>query len=112
MATWEEFCKSVNKFTNKASAKISDLADTASLKLKLTKTEAKLSEAYEDFGRLTYKQLQNESDCEEKAKELIAAIDELNLTSQYIKNILKTKKEAKEEEKEEAKEEKSNTEEK
>lgn len=112
MATWEEFCKSVNKFTNKATAKISDIADTASLRLKLTQTEAKLSEAYEDLGRLTYKQLRNEFEGESKAKEIIAAIDELDLTVQYIKNILKTKKEAKEDDAKEAEAEKEASEEK
>ncbi len=88
MAAWKEFCDDVNKLANKATAKISDAADTASLHIKLSKAKADLSEAYEALGRLVYINDGNIEHIEEMTKE----IDELELAVKKIEEILKTKK--------------------
>ena len=102
MATWQEFCDSVTKITNKAIAKTSDLADSASMRIKLTQKEAVLAEVYEQFGKLTYKQIKSGEKNEEKAAELIEKIDALCVEIASIKADIQAKKDAKDAEKEEA----------
>ena len=102
MATWQEFCDSVTKITNKAIAKTSDLADSASMRIKLTQKEATLAELYEQFGKLSYKQIKSGEKNEEKTNELIGKIDTLCAEIASIKADIQAKKDAKDAEKEEA----------
>ena len=95
MATWQEFCDSVTKLTNKAIVKTGELADSASLHLKLAQKEATLAELYEQFGKLTYKQIKQGDSTEEKATELIEKLDALCAEISAIKAEIQAKKDAK-----------------
>ena len=101
MATWQEFCDSVTKLTNKAIVKTGELADSASLHLKLAQKEAALAELYEQFGKLTYKQIKQGDSTEEKATELIEKLDALYAEISAIKAEIQAKKESKKSENDE-----------
>ena len=82
MANKKEFNKrlegllsSVKKVTKKAANKTMELADAASLNIKLQGLNVKLSEKFEELGRLSYKKLEGigEISAEENA---IAPIDD------------------------------------
>ena len=92
MPTWEEFCNGLKKITNKVIVKTEELADTASLHLKLAQKEANLSELYEEFGKLTYDQIKQENSNEEKAEDLIKKLDTLTAEISVIKTEIQSKK--------------------
>ena len=52
------FIRSVKKATKKAANKTMELADVASLNIKLQALNVKLSEKFEELGRLSYKKLE------------------------------------------------------
>ena len=52
--TWNDFCKSVDRFAKKANRKIGELTDTAAIKLKISAKKGELDEEYGKLGRLTY----------------------------------------------------------
>ena len=54
----DSFFASVKKATKKAANKTMELADTASLNIKLQGLNVKLSEKFETLGRLSYKKLE------------------------------------------------------
>jgi flagellar hook-associated protein FlgK len=54
----DSFLASVKKATKKAANKTMELADAASLNLKLQGLNVKLSEKFEQLGRLSYKKLE------------------------------------------------------
>ena len=94
MASWNELREDVSSLANKAIKKTEELADSASLRIKVKVTETKLKGAYEKLGRLTYKQLRSGISQAEKISEAIATIDSLRdeLTS-YKVRLEKTNKE-------------------
>lgn len=61
MSKWSDFCTTVGKYANRAVKKTEELADTASVHIKLKNLEVKLCEEYEKLGRLAYKKLKDES---------------------------------------------------
>lgn len=54
----ESFIRSAKKATKKAAHKTMELADVASLNIKLQTLNVKLSEKFEELGRLSYKKLE------------------------------------------------------
>ncbi len=103
MANWNDIKAGVGKAANKTMKKAGEIADSASLKFKLTTQKAKLSDRFERLGRLTYKQLKTETSYAEDIATVISEIDELR---ESIKEI-KAKIEAAKEERARAKEEKA-----
>ena len=69
-----EFIKSAKKATKKAASTTMELADIASLNLKLQGQSVKLSEKYEKLGKLSYDKLANEADNAEKIAAVVAEI--------------------------------------
>ena len=101
------FFASVRKATQKAANKTMELADTASLNIKLQGLNVKLSERFEALGRLSYKKLEGigeistEAPAEEAADDTVdkiaATVDEINKLYEEIsclKAEIKAQKEA------------------
>ena len=97
MASWNEIRDDVTRVANKAIKKTGELADSASLHIKLKVSEAKLSKAYEKLGKLTYKQLKSGDSQAEKISEAMATIDSLRADAKTIKIKLEEAKAAREE---------------
>lgn len=95
MASWNEIRDDVSRVANKAIKKTEELADSASVHIKLKLTEKKLSSAYERLGRLTYKQLKSGESQAEKISEAIATVDSLrDELASYRKKLEEMKKES------------------
>ena len=101
------FFASVKKATKKAANKTMELADAASLSIKLQGLNVKLSERFETLGRLSYKKLEGigeistEAPAEEAADDTVdkiaAVVDEINKLYEEIsclKAEIKAQKEA------------------
>ena len=84
-----EFIKSAKKATKKAANTTMELADIASLNLKLQGQSVKLSEKYEKLGKLSYDKLSNDADNAEKiatvVEEISAMIEQIENTKAEIK---------------------------
>ena len=76
MSKWNDFCTTVGKYANRAVKKTEELADTASLHIKLKGVDVKLCEEYEKLGRLAYKKLKDESFS--GAEEIAACMDTID----------------------------------
>ena len=98
MASWNEFREDVSKVASKAVKKTGELADSASIHIKLKLIEARLNSAYEKLGRLTYKQLKAGESQAEKISESMATIDSLRADYKTLKLKLEEIKEAKQKE--------------
>ena len=85
MANWNEIRSDVKVAANKAIKKTGELADTASIHLKIKMAEVRLSAAYEKLGKLTYKQLKTETSQTEAISETIATIDSLRADVKTLK---------------------------
>ena len=92
MATWEEFCDSVKKFAQKVAVKTEEIADTASLQLKLAQKEGELSDLYEKLGKLTYTQITDGGESAYHAEEIIAKLDAITSDIAALKAELEAKK--------------------
>jgi len=77
MANWKQVRYGVGRATGKAIQKTGEIADMASLYLKLKNLNLQLNERYETLGKLTYKQLKTETSQAEKIAEVIKDIDQL-----------------------------------
>ena len=101
MSSFNEFCDGAKRFARKAAKKTGEVAQSASLRLKLEGVKNKLCANYEKLGRLTYKQLKSGNSQAQKIAEVIAAIDSLRLNETDLKNQIdalgKEKEEAKQE---------------
>ena len=88
--------KSAKKVTKKAANTTIELADMASLNLKLQGQSVKLSEKYEALGKLSYDKLANEADNADKIASLVEeigkAIEEIENTKAEIKAKKKARK--------------------
>lgn len=104
MATWEDIKIKLSRTANKSLRKAGELADTASLHIKLKTVAAKLSDKYEKLGRLTYRQLKSSRSEAEAIAKLIEEIDALRAEALAIKTQIEEEKKAREEK---AKEEKA-----
>ncbi len=52
--SWDDFCKSVDRFAKKANRKIEELSEAAAVKLKISAKKGELEEAYTKLGKLTF----------------------------------------------------------
>ncbi len=111
MANWEQVKNHVKSAASKAMKTTEELADSASMQVKLKSLESKRDKKYTELGRLTYRQIKTE---ESMAGKISPIIEELDQIREQIKEqtalIEQTKKDRKEAKKA-AKEEKKNTEE-
>lgn len=89
-----DFIKSAKKVTKKAASTTMELADIASLKVKLQGQMVKLSEKFEELGRLSYGKLANDEDNTEKIAAAVAEIDALKNKIEDTKAEIKAKKRA------------------
>ena len=99
MSSWNEFCDDARRFANKAAKKTGELAHSATLRVKLEATKAKLSGRFETLGRLTYKQLISGETQAEKISEVISDIEKLREEEKELKKQIseaKKKEEAEE----------------
>ena len=97
MATnWNDIKTGVGRAANKTVRKAGELADTASLHLKLKALNARLCDKFERLGRLTYKQIKTEISHAEEIASVIEDIDHLREEIKLLKEkIEKLKKERK-----------------
>lgn len=77
MANWEEIRETVGRAANQALKKTEELADSASMRVKLKAMESKLEKAYATLGKNTYRQLKTEESRAEEIAKTIEEIDEL-----------------------------------
>ena len=87
-----DFIKGAKKVTKKAASTTMELADIASLNVKLQGQKVKLSEKFEELGRLSYGKLANDEDNAEKIASAVAAIDQLKEAIEDIKAEITAKK--------------------
>ena len=80
---FNEFIKSAKKVTKKAASTTMELADIASLNLKLQGQSVKLSEKYEKLGKLSYDKLAGEAD---NAEKIAATVEEISKMIEEIEN--------------------------
>ena len=103
----DSFLSSVKKATKKAANKTMELADAASLNIKLQGLNVKLSEKFETLGRLSYKKLEGigeistdapaEETADNTVDKIAATVDEINKLYEEIsclKAEIKAQKEA------------------
>lgn len=78
MSGWNEFKADASKLASKVAVKTGEIADAATLQLKLQGLKLKLCEEYEKLGRLTYKAAKRtEEDEVVDASSQIAQIDSI-----------------------------------
>ncbi len=99
MSSFNDFCADAKRLAGKAAKKTCELANSASLHLKLEGVKNKLSANYEKLGRLTYKQLKSGESEAKKISEVIEVIDSLRADETDLKGQIDAlKKENKDEE--------------
>lgn len=109
MANWNEFLSSAKKAFNKAAVKVNGFADSAADTIKIESIKLKLSEKYEQLGRLVYNEMKaeagnpNAEKVAEKAAEIDALHDQIN-SLKARKNKRKSEKAEAKAQPEEAKE--------
>ena len=101
---FDAFMKTAKKATKKAANKTMELADIASLNLKLQSLNVKLSEKFEHLGTLSYKKLSGVGEISDEAEptadttvdeiaETVEAIDKLYDEISRLKAEIKARKE-------------------
>ena len=101
---FDAFMKTAQKATKKAANKTMELADLASLNLKLQSLNVKLSEKFEYLGKLSYKKLSGIGEISDGSEptadttvdeiaETVEAIDKLHDEISRLKVEIKVKKE-------------------
>ena len=96
MSNWRDIRHSMRKIASKAVSKTGDLTDTASLHVKLARKEAFLTDLYEQFGRVAYKQIKSGNDDGQKVKILVEKIDVVRAEIYAITKAIEDKKMLKE----------------
>ena len=87
MANWEEIRTSVGHAASTTVKKTEEIAQTASMHMKLARLMSKRDEQFEKLGKLTYKQLKTDESYAEQIAAVISQIDTLG--SQIIKQKAK-----------------------
>ena len=106
MSNWNDIRKQAGKTANKAIKRTGELAENAKKYMKLKVLDAKLSAHYEALGRLTYKQIKNGEQLEEKISESIESIDKLRTEWKALNDEIEADKKRRADEKKEKKEQK------
>ena len=114
--TWNEFRNQAKNVAGRAADRINQSASIASLQLKLSSNERKLSAAYEALGKIAYKHFTEEQDTDvQKVTNAVEAVNaiqaEIKSLKTQIEQLKKQGEEKKEEKKEDGDEEKEETEE-
>ncbi len=84
MANWSTVRTSVGRAASKAIHKTGEVADTASLYVKLKSAEAKLDGYYTALGKLTFKQLESG---ESQAEKIAPVVDKIRATQAKIRDL-------------------------
>lgn len=98
--TWNEFRAQAKNVAGRAESKIKQSANIATLQIKLTSTERRLSAAYEALGKIAYKHFTEES--ENDVGKVTTAVENVQAIQLDIKSLkaqieqLKKQDEAKE----------------
>ena len=74
---WEQFCAKAKKTASTVVKKTGEMADLASMQLKLKKLESKRDEQYKNLGRSTYRQLKTGESLAEKIAPVLDDLDDL-----------------------------------
>ncbi len=77
MADWKKIRESVGRAAEKAIQKTGEVADMASMHVKLKSYEAKRNAKYQELGKLTYRQLKSGESQAEKIAPVVESLDEL-----------------------------------
>ncbi len=95
MASWNEIKKSIGNIADKTANKTRDLADTASLKIKIANKEADRDVQYKALGKLAYAKLRNieVKDPEALTENISSTLDKLDVILKELSE-LKTEEEA------------------
>lgn len=88
------FICTAKKATKKAANTTMELADIAALKVKLQAYNVKLSEKFEELGRLSYAKLANEEDNADRIAAAVEAIDRIKNLIEDVKAEIAVKKAA------------------
>ena len=83
MANWEEIRANVSHAASTTVKKTEEIAQTASMHMKLARLMSKRDDQFEKLGKLTYKQLKTDESYAEQIAAVISQID--TLSSQIIK---------------------------
>ena len=94
MSKWNDFCESVSKTTKKTADKTKNIANLASLRMKLNKLEVKVSEEYDSLGRIYYLQEVGKVDNREAIALQLRCISDINKQINAVKGEIREKKEA------------------
>ncbi len=89
MSSWNEFKTDASKVASKVAIKTGEIADTATMHIKLQTLKLRLCEEYEKLGRLTYKSAKTDEITD--PAEQIAKIDALRDEIQHIKDEIQSK---------------------
>ncbi|MBQ8448773.1 MAG: hypothetical protein IJX27_07580 [Clostridia bacterium] len=92
MASWNEFVSGAKKTFNKAAVKVGEVADNAAESLKIESLKIKLSERYEELGRIVYEEVKSEKTNAARVGEKAAEIDALLAQIEELKAKKKNKK--------------------
>lgn len=98
MSSWDEFISSAKKAFSKAAVKVNDLADTAADSIKIESLKLKLSQKYEELGKIVYNEMKSSTDdsSAEKAADKAAEIDAINSEIEALKAKKEKKRSASE----------------
>ena len=83
--TWNEFRAQAKNVAGRAESKIKQSASIASLQIKLTSTERRLSAAYEALGKISYKHFTEENDTD--VAKVTAAVENVQAIQLEIKSL-------------------------
>lgn len=111
MSDWSEIKKKINSTTKKIAKKTTEVADTASKHIKLKSLDGKLSDKYEELGRIYYKQLNGAEVEISKIDAILSEINALKYEKKALKAEIQADKERRAEEKNRATEEQAQSEE-
>ena len=77
MARMNEFFTNVKKGLNKLGNKVEKVADSTSIRIKMTAIDSKLDDLFTEFGKLTYESMKNgvTEDGQKRLETLLAMID-------------------------------------
>ena len=89
MANWNEFLSAAKKTFNKAAVKVNDFADCAAESIKIEALKIKLSEKYEELGRVVYEEMRAEKADAEKVGEKAAEVDDIIAKIEALKESKK-----------------------
>ena len=92
MADWNTVRTTIGQAASKAVHKTGEVADTASLYVKIKAAEAKLDGYYTALGKLTYKQLKSGESQAEKIAPVLEGIDELQEKIRTLRNKIEIDK--------------------